>query len=55
MDTLKEQHQERFKAGWRTISGVLAARISSEEKTLYPLYAQRVGASAMGASLSHAG
>jgi hypothetical protein len=36
-------HLDRFQAGWRTLSIVLATRIESEEKTLYPLYAQRVG------------
>jgi hemerythrin-like domain-containing protein len=35
-------HLERFRAGWRTLSDVLARRIESEEKTLYPLYEQRV-------------
>jgi hypothetical protein len=36
-------HLDRFQAGWRTLSIVLATRIESEEKTLYPLYARRVG------------
>ena len=35
-------HLERFRAGWRTLSDVLARRIESEERTLYPLYEQRV-------------
>ncbi|MFL5349310.1 MAG: hemerythrin domain-containing protein [Hyalangium sp.] len=35
-------HLERFQKGWRTLSGVLSARIESEEKTLYPLYERRV-------------
>ena len=36
-------HLDRFKAGWRTLKIVLATRIESEEKTLYPLYERRVG------------
>ena len=43
-------HLDRFQAGWRTLSTVLATRIASEEKTLYPLYEQRVGVRAYGGS-----
>ncbi|WP_224248406.1 hemerythrin domain-containing protein [Hyalangium gracile] len=43
-------HLERFRAGWGALSTVLASRIASEEKTLYPLYERRVGARARTSS-----
>jgi Hemerythrin HHE cation binding domain len=39
----KDFHLDRFQAGWSTLRIVLATRIESEEKTLYPLYERRVG------------